>query len=142
MHATIRRYEGIDQDRTEELTKKVGESLLPRLSEMPGFKSYHLIEADNGVMSSIDFFDTSVQADESTRVAATWVREEKLEAALPNPPKVTGGDVIVEKTIMKRTDSSARNPDAARGGPHPRASPVRCSAHRFAELTAQRGRPP
>jgi hypothetical protein len=98
MHATIRRYEGIDQDRTEELTRKVGESLLPRLSEMPGFKSYHLIEADNGVMSSIDFFDTSVQADESTRVAATWVREEKLETALPNPPKVTGGEVIVERT--------------------------------------------
>jgi hypothetical protein len=98
MHATIRRYEGIDQGRTEELTKKVGESLLPRLSKMPGFKSYHLIEADNGVMSSIDFFDTSVQADESNRVAATWVREEKLETALPNPPKVTGGEVIVEKS--------------------------------------------
>jgi hypothetical protein len=49
-------------------------------------------------MSSIDFFETSAQADESTRVAATWVREEKLETALPNPPKVTGGEVIVEKT--------------------------------------------
>ena len=98
MHATIRRYEGIDQDRKEELTKKVGETLLPRLSEMPGFKSYYLIEADKGVMSSIGFFDTSAQADESTRVAATWVREEKLETALPNPPRVTGGEVIVEKT--------------------------------------------
>ena len=98
MHATIRRYEGIEHDRTEELTKKVRESLLPRLSEMPGFKSYHLIEADNGVMSSIDFFDTSVQADESTRVAAAWVRDEKLEKTLPNPPKVTGGEVIVERT--------------------------------------------
>jgi hypothetical protein len=98
MHATIRRYEGIDQKRTEELTKKVGESLLPRLSEMPGFKSYYLIEADNGVMSSIGFFDTPAQADESTRVAASWVREEKLETALPNPPRVTGGEVIVEKT--------------------------------------------
>jgi hypothetical protein len=98
MHATIRRYEGIDQRRTDELVKNVGEKLLPRLSEMPGFKSYHLIEADNGVMSSIDFFDTSAQADESIRVAATWVREEKLDTALPNPPKVTGGEVIVEKT--------------------------------------------
>jgi hypothetical protein len=98
MHATIRRYEGIDQRRTDELVKNVGEKLLPRLSEMPGFKSYHLIEADSGVISSIDFFDTSAQADESTRVAATWVREEKLDTALPNPPKVTGGEVIVEKT--------------------------------------------
>jgi hypothetical protein len=98
VHATIRRYEGIDQRRTDELVKNVGEKLLPRLSEMPGFKSYHLIEADKGVMSSIDFFDTSAQADESTRVAATWVHEEKLDTALPNPPKVTGGEVIVEKT--------------------------------------------
>lgn len=98
MHATIRRYEGIDQNRAEELTKRVGESLLPRLSEMPGFKSYYLIEADKGVMRSISFFDTPAQADESTRVAATWVRDEKLETAFPNPPKVTSGEVIVEKT--------------------------------------------
>jgi hypothetical protein len=98
MHATIRRYEGIDQSRTDELVKNVDENLLPRLTEMPGFKSYHLIEADNGVMSSIDFFETSAQADASSRVAATWVRDEKLEKALPNPPKITGGEVIVQKT--------------------------------------------
>ena len=98
MHATIRRYEGIDQSRTDELVKNVDENLLPRLTKMPGFKSYHLIEADNGVMSSIDFFETSAQADESTRVAASWLRDEKLEKALPNPPKITGGEVVVEKT--------------------------------------------
>lgn len=99
MHATIRRYEGIDQDRTEELTKKVGESLLPRLSEMPGFKSYYLIEADKGgVMSSIGFYDTSSQADEANRVAATWVRDEKLETALPNAPKIIAGEVTIDKT--------------------------------------------
>jgi hypothetical protein len=98
MHATIRRYEGVDESRTDELVKNVDENLLPRLTKMPGFKSYHLIEADNGVMSSIDFFETSEQSDESTRVAATWVRDEKLEKALPNPPKITGGEVIVQKT--------------------------------------------
>jgi hypothetical protein len=97
MYATVRRYEGVDQNRTEELTKKVGESLVPSLSKLPGFSGYYLIEADNGVMSSIGFFDTSAHADESTRVAATWVREEKLEAALPNPPKITSGQVIVHK---------------------------------------------
>ena len=97
MHATIRRYEGIDQSRTDELVKNVNENLLPRLNEMPGFSGYYLIEAENGVMSSVDFFDTSTQADESTRVASSWVRDEKLETALPNPPKVTGGEVIVHK---------------------------------------------
>jgi hypothetical protein len=98
MYATVRRYEGVDQSRTDELTKKVGESLLPRLSTLQGFEGYYLIEAGNGVMSSIGFFDTSAHSDESTRVAATWVREEKLETALPNPPKITGGEVIVHKT--------------------------------------------
>ena len=98
MHATIRRYEGIDQARTDELTKKVGETLLPRLSKSDGFCGYYLIEASDGVMSSIGFFDTPAQAEESTRVAASWVRDEHLETALPNPPKVTGGEVIVHKT--------------------------------------------
>ena len=98
MHATVRRYEGVDQSRTNELAKKVDETLLPRLSKLPGFEGYYLIEACNGVMSSIGLFDTSAHADESTRVAATWVRDEKLEMALPNPPKITGGEVIAHKT--------------------------------------------
>jgi hypothetical protein len=98
MHATIKRYEGIDQSRTDELVKNVNENLVPRLSKMPGFSGYYLIEAGNGVMSSVGFFETSTQADESTRVASSWVRDEKLETALPNPPKVTGGEVIVHKT--------------------------------------------
>ena len=102
MHATVRRYEGVDQSRTDELTKKIDQTLLPRLSKLPGFEGYYLIEADKGVMSSIDFFDTSAHADESTRVATTWVREEKLDTALPNPPKITDGEVIVHKNGFVR----------------------------------------
>jgi len=98
MFATIRRYEGIDQTRTSELVKKVDDSLVPRLSNLPGFGGYHLIEAGNGVMSSIGFFETAAQADESSIVARTWLRAEKLETALPNPPKITRGEVVVHKT--------------------------------------------
>jgi hypothetical protein len=97
MHAIVRRYEGIDTKRTDELTRKVGETLTPRLSKLPGFNGYFLIEAGNGVMSSVNFFDTSAQADESTRVVAEWLREEKLESLVPNPPKITGGKVIVKE---------------------------------------------
>ena len=102
MHATVRRYEGVDQSRTDELTKKVDETLLPRQSKLPGFEGDYLIEAGNGVMSSIGLFDTSAHADESTRIAATWVREEKLETALPNEPKITDGEVIVHKNGFVR----------------------------------------
>jgi len=102
MHATVRRYEGVDQSRTDELTKKVDQSLLPRLSKLPGFEGYYLIEAGDGVMSSFGLFDTSAHAVESTRIAANWVREEKLEMALPNPPKITDGEVIVHKNGFVR----------------------------------------
>jgi hypothetical protein len=97
MYATIRRYDAVDQSRTSELVKKADETLVPRLSKLPGFGGYHLIEAGDGVISSVGFFETSAQADESTRVASNWVREEKLESALPNPPKVTSGEVVVHK---------------------------------------------
>jgi hypothetical protein len=97
MFATIRRYEAIDQGRTSELVKQVDETLAPSLSDLPGFSAYYLIEAGDGVMSSISLFDTSAQADESTRVASNWVSEQKLETALPNPPKVTSGEVVAHK---------------------------------------------
>ena len=101
MHGIIRRYEGIDKARTEELTKKVGESYLPRVSKLDGFRGYYLIETNDGIFSSISFFDTMAQADESTRLSATWVRDEKLDSVLPNPPKVTGGEVIANKVVEK-----------------------------------------
>ena len=97
MHAIVRRYEGIDTKRTDELKRKVNESLTPRLKKLDGFNGYFLIEAENGVMSSVNFFDTSAHADESTRVVAEWLREEKLDSILPNPPKITGGKVTVEE---------------------------------------------
>jgi hypothetical protein len=98
MYATIRRYEAVDQARTSELIKKAQDTLLPRMSELPGFNGYSLIDTGNGVLSSIGFFDTSAHADDSARIASNWVREEKFEQALPNPPKVTSGEVVVHET--------------------------------------------
>ena len=45
MFATIRRYDGVDQNRTTELTSKVNETLVPKLNKLPGFKGYYLIDA-------------------------------------------------------------------------------------------------
>jgi hypothetical protein len=97
MHATIRRYDGIDVARTAELTRRIDTSLVPMLSKLQGFKGYYLIEAGDGVMSSLGLFESVEQADESTRVTASWVREEKLDTVLPNPPKITTGKVVAHK---------------------------------------------
>jgi hypothetical protein len=99
MHATLRRYEGVESSRTVELTRKVDENLIPKLKELPGFNGYYLIEAGNGVMTSISLFDTSEQADKSSRIASNWVRDEKLETALPNAPKITFGEVVAHDVV-------------------------------------------
>ena len=94
MHAIIRRYDGVDPNRTVELTGKVNETLVPKLEKLPGFEGYFLIEAGNGVFSSLGLFETPEQGKESSNVVATWIREEKLETLIPNEPKITSGQVV------------------------------------------------
>ncbi len=96
MHATIRRYDGIDQARTDELTSKVRESLVPKLSKLQGFKGYYLVEAGNGIMSSLGLFETPEQAEESTKVVAKWITDERLNSVIPNAPKITTGKVVAQ----------------------------------------------
>jgi hypothetical protein len=49
-------------------------------------------------MSSVGFFDTSAQADESTKIVSNWVRDEKLEEVLPSPPRITTGQIVAHTT--------------------------------------------
>ncbi len=94
MHATIRRYDGVDQNRTVELTTKVNETLVPKLNKLPGFKGYYLIEAGNGIFSSLGLFETPEQGVESTKLVSSWIRDENLMSLFPNEPKITSGKVI------------------------------------------------
>jgi hypothetical protein len=94
MHATIRRYEGVDTTRTNEVTSKVKETLVPQLRQLPGFAGYYLIEADTGDLSSLGLFQTSEQGAESTKVVSTWITDENFNTAIPNAPKITSGKVV------------------------------------------------
>jgi hypothetical protein len=94
MHATIRRYDGVDQNRTDELAKKVNETLVPKLSKLPGFAGYYLIDAGSGVFSSLGLFENAEQGKDSSNLVATWIRDEKLETMIPNEPKITSGRVV------------------------------------------------
>ena len=101
MHATIRRYDGVDQNRTDSCTTKVNETLVPKLSELPGFKGYFLIDAGNGIFSSIGLFETPEQGKDSSNVVKTWIRDEKLETMIPNEPKITSGQVVAHRNGVK-----------------------------------------
>jgi hypothetical protein len=100
MFATIRRYEGVDSTRTNEVTTKVNETLLPQLRELPGFSGYFLIEADRGVMSSFSAFETREQADESTKLVSKWITDQNLKSVIPNEPKLTSGKVVAHSDSL------------------------------------------
>ena len=84
----------MDQNRSAELTRNVNETLVPKLEKLSRFAGYWLIEAGNGVFSSLSLFETPEQAKESTMIVADWMRDEKLDTAIPNEPKMTSGKVI------------------------------------------------
>ena len=94
MHATIRRYEGVDATRTNEVVGKVNETLVPQLRKLPGFGGYYLIEAGNGVLSSLGLFETAEQAEESGKLASKWINDEHFETVIPNAPRITNGRVV------------------------------------------------
>jgi hypothetical protein len=96
MHATIRRYEGVDMARIDEVVGKVNETFVPQLCELSGFAGYYLIKADNGIVTSLSLFETPEHAEESTKLVSKWITDENFTSALPNAPKITSGKVVAQ----------------------------------------------
>jgi hypothetical protein len=100
MHATIRRYEGTSVSFTLPLTSLVRAASTPQLKKLPGFAGYYLIEGGNGVLSSLGLFETTEQADESTKLVTKWITDEHFDKAIPNAPKITSGKVVAHSNGM------------------------------------------
>ena len=94
MFATIRSYHGVDQTRASELTDKVNETLMPLLKDLPGFDGYYLVDAGNGLFTSLGLFETREQGEASTKLVSKWIRDEKLDRLMPNEPKIMSGKVV------------------------------------------------
>ena len=96
MYATVRRYEGVTDPR--EAGRRVNESFVPLISQLPGFVAYSWVDAGDGVMISTGVFQDQASADESNRKATDWVRENNMAGVMPNPPHITAGEVVGYKT--------------------------------------------
>ena len=118
MHATIRRYEGVDTTRINDVVSRVDETFVPQIRELSGFAGYFLMEADNGVLSSISLFETSEQADESSKLVKHWISDENFSKAIPNAPKITSGKVVAQTSSSRHSSSSTVLP-RHREGPAP-----------------------
>ncbi len=110
MYGIIRRYESTDKTRTSKVVDKVKDGLVPKLSELPGFNGYFLIEGASGVMSSVSFFDTAAHAEESTQSASNWVRDWEPDKALP----IRRRSPWAKSSSMRRASSSRPNTPSSR----------------------------
>ena len=96
MHATIRRYEGVDMTRTNEVASKVNQTLVPQLRKLPGFTGYYLIEAGNGVLSSLGLFETSGAGRRVHEGRREVDHRRELQHGDSNAPKITSGKVVAQ----------------------------------------------
>jgi quinol monooxygenase YgiN len=91
-YTVIRRYK-VDRQSLDEIVDRARDGFIPRISEAPGFLSYSIVrDDDGGDVLTISTFDSRAQAEDSVRIAASWVRE-NLGPLLPTPPEVIGGEV-------------------------------------------------
>ena len=113
-------YDGVDPNRTVELTGKVNEYLV-RSCAAAGFKGYYLIEAGDGVFSSLGLFETREQGEESSKLVRSWIHDEKLETLMPNEPKITSGKIVAQSNGSRsRNGSHRRGRRRAFAGAQPR----------------------
>jgi hypothetical protein len=74
-----------------EAGRRVDESFVPLISQLPGFVAYVWVAAGGGVMFSASVFQDQASAEDSDMKAGDWVRQNDMAAVMPNPPQYHGG---------------------------------------------------
>ena len=95
MYAAIRRYHA-DPGSVDEVARRVNEEFVDIISDMPGFVAYFVLNAGQGEIVSVSFFEDQQSAVESNRRAEEWVGEH-LSDLLPTPPDFAAGEVVAYK---------------------------------------------
>jgi Antibiotic biosynthesis monooxygenase len=90
-YGVIRRYRVAPKD-VEELVTRARSGFLPLLAHLPGFASYSILDGGSGTLVTLSGYTAQAGADESTRAAATFVKEH-LGPLVQSPPEVTLGEV-------------------------------------------------
>jgi len=93
MYAAIRQYQ-VDPGSVDEITRGVNEGFLPIIKEVYGFQAYYVVDAGGGRLATVSVFEDRAGAEESTRMAADWIRQ-NMASLVPDPPEVLEGEVVV-----------------------------------------------
>jgi hypothetical protein len=100
MFATIRRYTLKDpskgRDAIAGLKPRIEKNFAPRLHDVPGFHSYYVVNSSDRELITISIFETRDGAEESTRRASEFVRNDPLKDQLQGL-EVIEGELILSK---------------------------------------------
>jgi heme-degrading monooxygenase HmoA len=95
MFTSIRKYK-VKRGSVEEFARRVEEGFLPLLRQMPGFRSYYLLDGGPDLLITISRFDSADEAFASNEKAANWVRNNVLEFTKGMPEVMVGQTLIAE----------------------------------------------
>ena len=93
MYVVVRDYRGEASDVVDQ-AKQRQESLKETMGGIKGLIGYYIVDTGNGGLASVSIFEDQAGAEESIRVAASWVREHMAQWA-PNPPNIIQGEVAI-----------------------------------------------
>ena len=85
----------------------VREGFVPLIRQMPGFRSYYLLDGGPEVLITISRFDSADEALASNEKAADWVRHNVLQFTKGLPEVMVGNTLIAEVKQVARQDMSA-----------------------------------
>ena len=95
MFTSIRKYT-VRRGSAEELARRVGESFVPLMRQMQGFRGYYLLDGGPDVLITISMFDSADEAFASNEISANWVRNNVLEFVKGMPEVMVGDALIAE----------------------------------------------
>jgi len=97
MYAAIRRIK-VKPASMGEVVLLTESGLVPILTSVPGFVEYAAVQVEEDVAMTISLFETQEQAEESTRRAADWIRQNLASLAAGPQEIVAVGEVRFRKT--------------------------------------------
>jgi hypothetical protein len=101
MYAVIRHYR-IDKRHSNEIDQKIRDGFTQIIEKAPGFISYSWVNNGEGDATSVSVFEEKAQAQDSTRLAARFVKEHLSKLGFGTP-------IISEGTVQAHTERMARS---------------------------------
>jgi hypothetical protein len=96
MHASVRKYK-VDPERMDEVSGRVADTFVSRVSGVPGFVGYYVVDAGNGILITVTLGEGLDAVERSTELAAEFVRDELSDVEIERV-EAAHGDVTVSET--------------------------------------------